>query len=83
MAMCGSIESSDCLVTVLPHDSVEIQIDSVVLVQFGDAIREVVQTTLKEMNITGLYVHIADKGAFDHVIRARLVCAIQRMNGND
>ena len=79
MASCGSVQSSDCLVTVNPSDTLVITIESVVYAQYGKAIRKVVTDTLEAKGINTLEVHIADKGAFDHVIKARLLCALERM----
>lgn len=78
-ASCGTMESNDCLITVKSQNHLEIVIESIVFDQFGDQIKAVVQQTLADLNIKGLFVHVKDKGALDYAIRARLITAIQRL----
>ncbi len=79
MASCGTLESNDCLITVKDHDTLEIQIDSIVFDQFGHQIEAVIRQTLNERGIHALFVHIHDKGALDYAIIARLNTAIDRL----
>jgi citrate lyase subunit gamma (acyl carrier protein) len=79
MASCGTLESNDCLITVRKDDQIVIQIDSIVLDQFGAQIEKVIQETLKKRGIQSLFVHIQDKGALDYAIIARLNTAIDRL----
>jgi len=79
MASCGTLESNDCLITVRKDDQIVIQIDSIVLDQFGPQIEKVIQETLKKRGIQGLFIHIQDKGALDYAIIARLNTAIDRL----
>lgn len=74
----GTVESSDCLVTLEPSKSLTIKMESVVEKQFGNQIETVIRQTLSEMNISGALVKINDKGALDCVIVARLRTAIMR-----
>jgi len=74
----GSLESSDCLITISDSDKLEIIIESVVFAQFGDQIKEVITNTLKEHNITNILVICADKGALDYTIKSRLETALKR-----
>jgi len=78
----GSLESSDCLITISDSDKLEIIIESVVLEQFGDQIKTVILDTLKENNITKMHVVCLDKGALDYTIKSRLETAIQRRGEN-
>ena len=78
-AFCGTMESNDCLITIKEHDHIEIVIESIVFEQFGDQIKKVIQQTLSELNIRGLFVHVKDKGALDYAIKARLMTAIRRL----
>ena len=78
-ATCGTLESNDCLITVRPHDTRAIEIESIVYKQFGDAIRNVIEETLDAHGIQKIYVHIHDKGALDYAIRARLITALMRL----
>ena len=77
-SFAGSLQSNDCLINLEPADSIEIRLKSPVLYEFGDQIKEVVEKTLKEQDITGARVLIEDKGALDCTIEARLITAIRR-----
>ena len=79
-AMAGTLESSDVMVTVGPNEGhgIEIELQSDVLSQFGDAIRETVMAVLHEMEVTDAAVSLVDKGALDCAIRARMRCALCR-----
>ena len=78
----GSLESSDCLITISDSDKLEIVIESVVFEQFGDQIQEVILNTLKEHNISKMHVLCLDKGALDFTIKSRLETAIKRRGEN-
>ena len=78
----GSLESSDCLITISDSDTLEIQIESVVFAQFGDQIKEVLLSTLKEQGITKMHVVCLDKGALDYTIKSRLETALKRRGEN-
>ena len=78
----GSLESSDCLITISDSDKLEIVIESVVFEQFGDQIQKVIQNTLKEHNICKMHVLCLDKGALDFTIKSRLETAIKRRGEN-
>ena len=78
----GSLESSDCLITISDSDKLEIIIESVVFEQFGDQIKTVILNTLKENNIDKMHVVCLDKGALDYTIQSRLETAIQRRGEN-
>jgi citrate lyase subunit gamma (acyl carrier protein) len=81
-AYAGTIESSDVYVELEPNDSgIDIQIESVVLKQFGDAIRGVVVEMLQQFEVEDAKVKIVDRGALDCVIRARVEAAIKRGEG--
>ena len=78
-AVAGTMESSDAYVEVEPAENgVELQIDSVVQAQFGDAIKASVLEVLGEYEIKNAKLHIADQGALDCVIRARVETALRR-----
>ncbi len=78
----GSLESSDCLITISDSDKQEIVIESVVFEQFGDQIKEVILNTLKEYKIDNMHVTCLDKGALDYTIKSRLETAILRRGEN-
>jgi len=81
-AVAGTLESSDVFVTLEPNASgLEIEIDSVVQKQFGDAIRKVAEEVLSEQKVRNAKLTIVDRGALDCVIRARVETAVLRGKG--
>ncbi len=74
----GSLESSDCLITISDSNQIEIAIESIVFEQFGEKIKEVILNTLSEHKITNIHVLCQDKGALDYTIKARLETALIR-----
>lgn len=81
-AVAGTLESSDVFVTLEPNASgLEIEIDSVVQNQFGDAIRKVAEEVLSEQKVQNAKLSIVDRGALDCVIRARVETAVLRGKG--
>ena len=80
-AVAGTLESSDCMVTVEPgQGGVELDLDSTVLRQFGKQIRKVIHETLERLDVTDVKVTVVDKGALDCTIKARVECAVYRSN---
>ena len=77
-ASAGTMESSDVYVQIEPGKGLDIQLESVVLNQFGDAIREVLTEVLKEQGVENAAVRIVDRGALECVIRARVETAVLR-----
>jgi citrate lyase subunit gamma (acyl carrier protein) len=77
-AICGTLESNDLLVKVVPFGGLQVSIYSEVMRQFGARIREVVDETLKQMNVSQGKFVIEDKGALDCAIRARVQTAVLR-----
>ena len=80
-ASAGTMESSDVYVEVEPADRLDIQVASVVYGQFGDAIESVVRQVLQEQGVESANVRIADRGALECVLRARVETAILRGKG--
>lgn len=78
-AMAGSMESSDCIVTVRPcAEGICIELQSDVKAMFGESILTTVESTIREMGVEAANVSVVDKGALDCVIRARVQCAVSR-----
>jgi len=78
-ALVGTLESSDLMVKIAPGaGELDIVIHSEVIKQFGDQIHQVVNATLRAMEVNQGLIIIEDKGALDCVIRARLQSAILR-----
>ena len=80
-ASAGTMESSDAYVEIEPAETLEIQLESVVKQQFGDAILTVVGEVLKEQNVEKASVRVVDRGALECVIRARVETAVVRGKG--
>lgn len=80
-AVAGTVESSDCMVTVEPGEgAVELNLESAVIRQYGKQIRKVIHETLDRLGVTDAKVTVVDKGALDCTIKARVECAVYRSN---
>ena len=78
-ASAGTMESSDVYVEIEPaKEGLEIRLESVVQVQFGDSIEAVVREVLQENGVENAAVRVVDRGALECVIRARVETAILR-----
>ena len=81
-ATAGTMESSDAYVEIEPNENgLEIQLDSVVLQQFGKDIEQSVRAVLLQYNIHNARLNLVDRGAMDCVNRARVETAIRRGKG--
>jgi citrate lyase subunit gamma (acyl carrier protein) len=83
-ASAGTLESSDLLVLVEPAQAGsgrQINLESVVLLQFGESIRKEVARLLDQYEIADVKMTIRDKGALAPTIAARLETAICRALG--
>jgi citrate lyase subunit gamma (acyl carrier protein) len=81
-ASAGTLESSDVYVEIEPGtQGIQLELESVVEQQFGDSIRALVQEVLAEYGVENARLHIADRGALDCVIRARVETAVARGKG--
>ncbi len=74
----GTLESSDCMVSLKPSDAVTIEIDTVVHEAFYHHIKALVEKEIKATNLKKIHITITDKGALDYTIKARLITAIKR-----
>ncbi|AOR64999.1 citrate lyase acyl carrier protein [Pectobacterium wasabiae] len=78
-SLAGTFESSDLLVKVAPADgTLTVVINSEVIKQFGHQIKQVVDDTLKALDVQEGTIIVDDKGALDCVIRARVQSAVLR-----
>lgn len=78
-AMAGTLESSDCQVTVEKGDGkIDFTLESAVINQYGNQIRKVVYQTLNNLGINDIKISVVDKGALDCTIRARVEGAVFR-----
>ena len=78
-ASAGPMESSDVYVEIEPgNNGIQIELESVVQAQFGDAICAAVQDVLRCEGVSNANVRIVDRGALECVIRARVETAVNR-----
>lgn len=78
-AIAGTLESSDCQVTVEPGEgTIEFHLESAVINQYGNQIKKVVMETLKKLEIDNVKLTMVDKGALDCTIKARVEGAVFR-----
>ena len=80
-AHAGTLESSDVQVIIEPQEELEITIQSSVMAQFGDQIRETVEDVLKILEVENGKIIIDDRGALDCTLRSRVQTAIFRSIG--
>ncbi len=82
-ASAGTLESSDVYVEVSPNEGgVTLEIESVVLAQFGEAIDTAVRDVLTQCEVENAHVHVVDRGALECVLRARVETALLRGKGD-
>jgi len=81
-ASAGTMESSDAYVEIEPGEGIDIQLESVVKAQFGDAIEAVAREVLTECGVENAALRIVDRGALECVIRARVETAVLRGREN-
>ena len=78
-AFSGTLESSDVYIEIEPsNNGISVDIESVVLKQFGNQIKSTVLSVLEEFEVKNANVKVLDRGALECVIRARVECAISR-----
>ena len=78
-ASAGTLESNDALVTVEPgKGALDIQVESIVLQQFGQQIRDTVQTAAAALGVADAQIHINDRGAIACTLTARVETALKR-----
>ena len=82
LATAGTDEKSDAVITIAPSDNgLQLEIKSVVMNQFGSAIEASVREVLQDMGVVNAIVTVADRGALDCVLRARVETAVLRGKG--
>ena len=81
-AIAGTLESSDCQVTVEAGEGkVDFSLESAVINQYGNQIKKVAYETLENLGIDNVKLTIVDKGALDCTIKARIEAAVYRSVG--
>jgi len=79
VGVSGTLESNDCIIIVTKSKELIIEVNSVVYEFFGTQIYNLIEDTLKELNINNVKVVIDDKGALDFTIKSRLITALERL----
>ncbi len=79
-AKAGTFESNDIYVMVMPNEGngIELDLESIVMQQFGEEIKMVIMDTLKELEIKDVIIRAQDKGALNYTIKARVETAVKR-----
>lgn len=77
-AAAGTLESSDCMVTVEPGDGLSLDLSSSVMNQYGRQIKAAVLETLERLDVKNANVTVVDKGALECTLKARVECAVFR-----
>ena len=78
-AVAGTLESSDMYVIIEPDATgIELEIESVVMGQYGDDVRRVILESLEELGVTSAKVLVNDKGAIEPVIKSRIQTVVTR-----
>ena len=77
-AAAGTLESSDCMVTVEPGDGISLDLSSSVMNQYGRQIKAAVLETLERLDVKNANVTAVDKGALECTLKARVECAVFR-----
>jgi citrate lyase acyl carrier protein len=74
-AFAGTLESNDIYIVIEKRsgeDGIQIDLESIVLAQYGSSIRETIMNVLQAEGVTsGLYIKANDKGALSCTIEAR------------
>ncbi|MBV7276648.1 citrate lyase acyl carrier protein [Clostridium sp. PL3] len=82
IATAGSENPSDAFVTLTPNSETGIKIvltgKPVILKQFGDLMKSVIEETVNKMGLEDVIVEVKDNSALDYVIRARVIAAAKR-----
>lgn len=78
-AVAGTLESSDMYIIIEPNATgIELEIESVVMGQYGDDIKRVILESLEELGVTSAKVLVNDKGAIEPVIKSRVQTVVTR-----
>ncbi|ARC83722.1 citrate lyase acyl carrier protein [Clostridium argentinense CDC 2741] len=80
VAKAGTLESNDIYIMVMPNDEggIELELESIVIKQFGDEIRKTILDTLNDLGVEKAIVKAQDKGALDYTIKARVETVVKR-----
>lgn len=80
-AQAGTAESSDAIITIAPAKAgsgIQLDIQSSVLLQYGNSIKATIEKTIKAQSVADVYVKVVDRGALDYTLQARTLAALGR-----
>ena len=80
-AQAGTLESGDVVVTVAPAEpgsGIEIGIESLVLLQYGESIRRTVLAVVQQYGVVDAALKVVDRGALEYALTARTKAALER-----
>jgi citrate lyase subunit gamma (acyl carrier protein) len=80
ISKAGTVESNDIYIVMMPNPEggIDLDLESIVMKQFGDDIKRVILQTLSELGVENVIVKANDKGALDYTIKARVETAVKR-----
>lgn len=80
VAKAGTLESNDIMIMVMPNENggVELELESIVMKQFGKQIKKVILEKIQELGVENITIKAQDKGALDYTIKSRVQTAIER-----
>jgi citrate lyase subunit gamma (acyl carrier protein) len=80
VAKAGTLESNDIIIMVAPNPKggIELKLESIVMKQFGEAIKTTIFDKLRELEVEDISVIAQDKGALDYTIKSRVETAVKR-----
>jgi len=80
ISKAGTVESNDIYIVMMPNPNggIELELESIVIKQFGEDIKRVILETLEELKVKNAMVKAQDKGALDYTIKARVETAVKR-----
>ena len=77
-ASAGTLESSDCLVTVSPAEKLKLEYKGANSEVFAERTMALVENVSKKYSLIGAEISIQDQGALEITIKARLETALMR-----
>lgn len=81
VAQSGTLESNDIMITLAPNSigsGITLDLESVVLAQYGEILRQVILDTVTSQGATDVAIKAVDRGALDCTVRARVLVALER-----
>ncbi|MFV0424415.1 MAG: citrate lyase acyl carrier protein [Bacilli bacterium] len=73
----GSVESNDILIKISSGKGVVINLQSSVIKQYGEDIRNTIRSVVDELGVSDVTIDASDKGALDFTIKARVKTALK------